>query len=860
MSNPVPAGAAGISGRAGSSGAGAAGSGGAPDGSAGSGGSAGGSGGSDAGAGGTPDAAGGSAGSPASCASDDECRAAGLVCDPLPKRCVECLFDRDCSAGERCADRQCRGVVRCTNSLDCANAPFGETICDTSQGRCVACVGNPDCQAGHECIGNACVAVTSCINSLDCPMGKVCDTGARQCVECVADADCGTGKKCANRRCRSACASDTTCTPEGLLCDRAAGHCTRCLSHTDCPQEYHCAAGECLLDVCVADSSMCSSGNSIARCTPVGDRWVTTPCASRQTCTSSGATAECTNWVCTAGQTECDVTNKKVITCSADGLSIVNSVDCAATAKICYLAQCQSLACPPSTRFCENNAVKQCSSNGLSSTTIQTCTTGQFCDDATTSCRTQICAPNTAGCDGTRATTCNTLGSGWLGGGTDCATIPGQQCVSGACVCLSGRANCDGNAANGCEENLSTSAAHCGGCGASCSSSNVTPLCQSGNCTGACASGFDDCDANKRTNGCEKNLNTDTQNCGACARICSTSNMATVTCGTGTCNGNCSAGYTDCDSNKQTNGCERNTSGDPSYCGGCTQSCSSNNMATRTCSSGVCDGTCVSGYADCDTNKLSNGCEINTKTNPLHCNGCGRPCNTGEVCVNSVCQTCNNQVLLLGDGVAAANTRLETELNAGGLVTTVVASGVSTYAGTPAATDFGAVLIVGGNLLSSEMALAGQTAVISANSAGTGVLFTEFAAYKVYSYGYWTNLRSLLLVTATSLSSQLTTSYSLASGVTSHPIWEGLPNPFTTTVTQYHLRGPLAAGATKIADCSQCTGTGFSGAGVAVKDPASGGRTVQIDHSASYASAAWYNDANLLRMFVNAAKWATRCN
>ena len=818
-----------------------------------------GSGGSSAGSGGNVDA--GEGGIPSTCSTDDECRPAGLVCDPLPSRCVECLFDRDCAQGNRCADRKCRAITTCTNSLDCAAASTVETICDTTSGRCVSCLTSADCPDDNECVNNLCAPYTPCVNSLDCRATekKICDTSAGRCFECVANADCPTGKRCANRTCRTECASDTVCTPEGLLCDKTGGHCTRCLVHTDCPGQYHCAAGECLLDVCVADSTFCNV-NAVVRCTPIGDRWVPSACASRQTCSSASGSATCTPWVCTAGQVECDVTGKKLQTCAADGLSVVSSVDCAASGQVCYTARCQSLACVPSARYCENNTVRQCAADGLSSTLVTTCTTTQYCDDATATCRTRICTPNQPGCDVTRAAVCNAIGSGWLTGGTDCAAQPGQQCSAGACICLTGRASCDGNAANGCEENLSTSAAHCGACDAACSSNNVAPLCSSGNCTGACTTGFADCDLNKRTNGCERDIYNDAQNCGVCARVCSASNMATVTCGGGTCNGNCTAGFTDCDANKQLNGCERNTSTDPGACGGCNQSCSSTNMATRTCGAGYCDGTCVAGFADCDSNKLTNGCEINTRTDPLHCNGCNSPCGTGLVCVNGTCSTCNNQVLLLGDSGATGthNTQLKTALDAAGLVTTVITNGVNTYSGTPAASGFGAILVpVGLSISSTDMPAAGQTAITGANTAGVGVVFDGWAAYKVNLYpATFTTLRSLLLMQYSIYGGTTPTSYTLTT--TGHPIWNGLPSTFASTASIYVVRGPLINSGTAIATCTQCVGTGYSGAGVAVRET-TGGRLVQVAHSTNAYGYIWQTDTNLMTMFVNAAKWATRC-
>jgi hypothetical protein len=83
-------------------------------------------------------------------------------------------------------------------------------------------------------------------------------------------------------------------------------------------------------------------------------------------------------------------------------------------------------------------------------------------------------------------------------------------CVAGRCAltCAAGFGNCDNNAANGCETNLSTTVSACGACGRACSLANATPVCMGGQCAvGSCTTGFGNCDGNP-ANGCETNLNT----------------------------------------------------------------------------------------------------------------------------------------------------------------------------------------------------------------------------------------------------------------------------------------------------------------------------------------------------------------
>jgi hypothetical protein len=200
-------------------------------------------------------------------------------------------------------------------------------------------------------------------------------------------------------------------------------------------------------------------------------------------------------------------------------------------------------------------------------------------------------------------------------------------CDGGSCgfACTTPFADCDQSAANGCEVNTGTDVAHCGGCATACSAANGTAACDGGACVvAACAAGFGDCD-NNPANGCETNTNTDRTHCGGCATSC-TANNVNGDCVAGVCmSTGCATGFADCDGNPA-NGCEVDTRNDPAHCGGCTSVCSlPNSMAG--CSMGACTvGSCGdAGFADCD-GVVMNGCEVNTKIDPLHCGGCANVC------------------------------------------------------------------------------------------------------------------------------------------------------------------------------------------------------------------------------------------
>ena len=138
------------------------------------------------------------------------------------------------------------------------------------------------------------------------------------------------------------------------------------------------------------------------------------------------------------------------------------------------------------------------------------------------------------------------------------------------------------NVNNGCETNIDTSVQHCGACGMTCAPPRAVAVCNNGMCgIGACNVGFGDC--NRMVgDGCESPLNT-VVNCLGCGRACAFAN-ATATCGAGGCAiGMCTAGFASCDFNPL-NGCETNTNTNNANCGGCGRIC---RMGT-TCMAGVC--------------------------------------------------------------------------------------------------------------------------------------------------------------------------------------------------------------------------------------------------------------------------------
>ena len=220
----------------------------------------------------------------------------------------------------------------------------------------------------------------------------------------------------------------------------------------------------------------------------------------------------------------------------------------------------------------------------------------------------------------------------------------GVVCWKGACGCPNGFTQCG----NECK-NLDSDNKNCGACGAICAAptSDTDPrwscgpgvapphtewTCANSSCTLQCSPSYGDCNQNFCGDGCEVDLKDDPANCGACGRACA----AGQTCRNGTCL--CPVGTTGCF------GQCVDLATDPDNCGDCGNGCpgppSTSGAGSPACVGGKCSYVCFPGFADCDK-RISNGCEANLVTSPLHCGGCNTRCDVkaGQPCVGGQCLT-----------------------------------------------------------------------------------------------------------------------------------------------------------------------------------------------------------------------------
>ncbi len=521
-------------------------------------------------------------------------------------------------------------------------APVDASVVDTLTTDVVGTMDTPD------------AATTVCANDEECGLASserpVCDTVAGRCVACTVARDvCGDGRYCtADHTCAAGCRDDDAClamtsdagAPDAGApashCDPATHACVQCLTTDQCPVGTRCLDRACVAGCdaargCPADRTCCGG----ACVDTAADPNHCGVCGSL--CTSANGVPACVASRCGVGRC-----NEPFGDCDGDPTN-----GCEANTQS-SVAHCGGCGRPCAER---PNTVASCASGACS----YACAMGYGdCDgDPTNGCETDV-ARSLTHC-GRCASACT------IAGGT-------AACVGGVCTrtaCATGRGDCDGDTANGCEVDLLSDANHCRLCSTACLFSRGSAVCVAGACAiGRCDTGFDNCDGDTN-NGCETTLATSVAHCGACGRSCAFT-QAAATCVAGACVlGACSTGAGNCDG-VAANGCEVDTTTSITHCGGCGRPCPTRPNSVPSCAAGVCGITCLPGFGNCDGNAL-NGCETDVRASSTDCGACGRACapaNGTGTCAASACTvtTCNPNYADC-DGLAANGCETEPVAN-----------------------------------------------------------------------------------------------------------------------------------------------------------------------------------------------------
>jgi hypothetical protein len=206
--------------------------------------------------------------------------------------------------------------------------------------------------------------------------------------------------------------------------------------------------------------------------------------------------------------------------------------------------------------------------------------------------------------------------AGAFGSAGTSACNAGEKLCAGACVASNdpetgcGEASCD-----------------------ACSSANAMPICDNGECAvGSCASGFGNCD-NQAGDGCEQEL-TDDEHCGGCRNDCtSQGSSGGFACVSGVCgctsDQQCREDFGDtgnatCNTTNRTCVCD-NTECRPG------EACERQGSVQRCrCNGGT---ACIEGQTCCESPA---GCRT-LDTDMLNCGACGKACPTGFACEQGLC-------------------------------------------------------------------------------------------------------------------------------------------------------------------------------------------------------------------------------
>jgi hypothetical protein len=349
------------------------------------------------------------------------------------KRCAQCGAANDCGPSETCEKGVCKKFVACASDKQCKAAGL---MCDTAKGKCAQCVANTDCPAAYHCSmsgvgGTGACKLDVCTGASGACAGNtisVCDdAGAAWSPPKL----CPAQTSCMQANGKAAC-KPWVCTP-GVACSSAkAVTCSadglQVLAVSDCAAGgQNCVGGACKPAVCQPAALSCN-GKDVVQCANDGTAaTVVKTCGAGEYC----AAGACKAGICASGKAVCN--GEVATTCNADGSGYQGAgTDCTKSGQVCFDGACKAKVCDMGQPLlCDNKTVMQCANKGTATTKVGTCAISEYC--AAGACKPQVCTPGSTWCDAALVKTCAPDGSGPQAGATDCAAA-GKGCQQGACV------------------------------------------------------------------------------------------------------------------------------------------------------------------------------------------------------------------------------------------------------------------------------------------------------------------------------------------------------------------------------------------------------------------------------------------
>jgi len=341
--------------------------------------------------------------------------------------------------------------------------------------------------------------------------------------------------------------------------------------------------------------------------------------------------------------------NSDLNNCGACGIAC----DSANANELCVSGSCQVQACIGTFRDCnglpgdgcEVNSATDVSNCGLCGTVCNLPNANETCVNSV--CEVSSCIGTTKNCNGLHADGCEVNTNTNVNNCGTCGTIcdlpnANEACNSGTCEvgsCIGTARNCNGTHPDGCEVDINTNVNNCGACGTACNLPHANPTCSGGACgVLSCIGTWRDCNGNP-ADGCEVDTGSNVNNCGGCGAVCNLPN-ANETCSASTCQvASCIGTMQNCNGT-HSDGCEVDLNTNVNNCGSCNNICNLPN-ANEMCTAGACQvSSCIGSARNCNGTH-SDGCEIDINSNVNHCGACGNVCNlpnSNEMCSSGTCQ------------------------------------------------------------------------------------------------------------------------------------------------------------------------------------------------------------------------------